>query len=687
MFDFREYYADKNEKVRASYEDTLARITEIRDETNDYETATEKKDYFRFFNVTAKLIIEMAGYERLVDEEYFEKKTFDELKNQNAAHYKDILPENYDESYANPAYSVSVFGDDFGQLLSHFYMLYRGYIGYAFMHKIYKMEEYNRLFIEVFGAVKSAEKLDYEALKAMVIRLERDRNVEEIKEHFERSFSKDFSYYNELIQNSDLTDLRYLFKHNRHITDNEIKKAEFLLEYPEEKIKKLATQVARAYIAGFERNQKDISQKETVKIGYKIGYERIIRELMKNLEEYDLHPLVAPGASTNPNKQYQYDHKFDIALLLDEKFIDGYLENYEKATKECEDIMKAYSGQVYFDTFGEQPFSPEKKEECLQLSEIQQKLYHKMQHSVVKINEQYTPRAEVSFTLISFPSPEIGDNFEQIFEDILEVNMLNTEEYEHIQQDIIDALDKGDYVHVKGKGENLTDVKVNLQKLETPETETNFLNCGADVNIPVGEVFTSPQLKGTNGVLNFRQANLRGMEYKNLKIVLEDGFVTDYSCDNFDDEKDGKKYIEENLLFPHKTLPLGEFAIGTNTLAYVLARKHEIMKLLPILIIEKMGPHFAIGDTCFTMQEDQKIRNRTDNKEVIARENEKTAMRKKNPQEAYTFCHTDMILPYEEIEFISVVTHDGETIDILRDGTFVLDGTQKLNEPLKELGL
>ena len=32
--------------------------------------------------------------------------------------------------------------------------------------------------------------------------------------------------------------------------------------------------------------------------------------------------------------------------------------------------------------------------------------------------------------------------------------------------------------------------------LNNPEKETNFENCLADVNIPLGEVFTSPKLTG-----------------------------------------------------------------------------------------------------------------------------------------------------------------------------------------------
>ena len=104
------------------------------------------------------------------------------------------------------------------------------------------------------------------------------------------------------------------------------------------------------------------------------------------------------------------------------------------------------------------------------------------------------------------------------------------------------------------------------------------------------------------------------------------------------------------------------------------------MNKLPILVIEKMGPHFALGDTCYRHDEDRSIYN-PDRKEICAKDNEKTRLRKENPAEAYTLCHTDITLPYEAIARISVVGPSGTT-DILREGRFVLMGTDILNEPM-----
>ena len=95
--------------------------------------------------------------------------------------------------------------------------------------------------------------------------------------------------------------------------------------------------------------------------------------------------------------------------------------------------------------------------------------------------------------------------------------------------------------------------------------------------------------------------------------------VTSYSCSNYENEEEATKYIKENILHNRETLPIGEFAIGTNTTAYVMGRKFGIEAKLPILIAEKTGPHFALGDTCYSMSEDVVLHN-PDGKEIIAKE-------------------------------------------------------------------
>ena len=210
---------------------------------------------------------------------------------------------------------------------------------------------------------------------------------------------------------------------------------------------------------------------------------------------------------------------------------------------------------------------------------------------------------------------------------------------------------------------------IHLHELEDVRKQTNFENCVADVNIPVGEVFTSPKLTGTNGKLHVTKVYLNELQYQNLELVFTDG---------------KKKYIRENILYHHPTLPMGEFAIGTNTTAYRVAREYGIEAKLPILIAEKTGPHFAVGDTCYSWAEDTKVYN-PDGKEIIARDNEVSILRKEDVSKAYLGCHTDITIPYDELGAILVETADGREIPLIQDGRFVLAGTEELNKELDAL--
>ena len=69
-----------------------------------------------------------------------------------------------------------------------------------------------------------------------------------------------------------------------------------------------------------------------------------------------------------------------------------------------------------------------------------------------------------------------------------------------------------------------------------------------------------------------------------------------------------------------------------------------------------------------------------DGKEVIARDNEISLLRKEDMSKAYFSCHTDITVPYSELGDIVAVGKDGSRITLIRQGRFALEGTQGLNE-------
>ena len=102
------------------------------------------------------------------------------------------------------------------------------------------------------------------------------------------------------------------------------------------------------------------------------------------------------------------------------------------------------------------------------------------------------------------------------------------------------------------------------------------------------------------------------------------------------------------------------------------------------MIAEKTGPHFALGDTCYSHAEDVAVYNPY-GKEIIACDNEYSLKRKEESGKAYFNCHTDITIPYDELGEVSVVTKKEEVIPVIEEGKFVLPGCEELNIPLEQL--
>ena len=101
------------------------------------------------------------------------------------------------------------------------------------------------------------------------------------------------------------------------------------------------------------------------------------------------------------------------------------------------------------------------------------------------------------------------------------------------------------------------------------------------------------------------------------------------------------------------------------------------------MIYEKMGPHLAIGDPCYKGAEEEPVYNLLDGKEITAKYNEKTR-NGKTEKEKYVQKHIDITIPYDEISALYGYTEYGEKIFILKDGKFILPGTDKLNHGMEE---
>ena len=661
------------------------------------EEKTVAEPYREYFQHVARFILKLDELKQNVESGKQKEMSEEELQEEMKDLYADELEANYEKSYANPAYAVLVLGGELGSFLSAVYTEIRGSISYVQEQRMEYVVIGAELLIEIYNKFEEEKQPQPESLKEIFYWYASDYcdvfAADRIKDQIDPERG---CFIVNMIMNEDLSDLRYLYRMGEYVGVNERETAAYLNSLSQEKIDKMADTFSEGYRIGFVNTGKDLSKKSVVNIYYAMGFERIVKKAIENFAKMGLkpsifrtsHSVITRGRNSqigffniSGNKQYVYDHRDDIGLVMDKQYVERKLEVMRTTYEQNKEIAAGYAGPAVIDIFGEKTFVPQAKPEAVKLSEKQEELLVAMNGRAGRLTNEYLPGDERSFTIISWPVPEIGEQYHEIFDETIKINTLDYKLYQKVQQTMIDALDKGEYVKVTGSGENQTDLKVMLHPLADPAKETIFENCVADVNIPVGEVFTSPVLEGTEGTLFVSKVFLHGLPYYNLKISFKEGKITEYTCTNFDSEEENKKYIFDNILHNHQTLPIGEFAIGTNTTAYAVAKKYDIADKYTILIAEKTGPHFAVGDTCYSWAEDVKVYN-PDGKEIIARDNSISILRKEDPSKAYFQCHTDITIPYDELGSIVVVAKDGTETEIIRDGRFVLPGTERLNEVL-----
>lgn len=680
----------KDELLTERFELCLERLRQIPEES------AVPEPFGGFFRKEAVFLLSITDCYRELQKKDRQEETLEQMQARNRQWYEELFPENYAACYGNPDYACEKLGPEYGPLFGALYAELRGVIVFACEDRLWDLVTALELFLECYLVFEDPETPSEEVLKQILVSYQYDYCAAFVDYRTAQLVDPSMDFATRIIMTSDLADLRYLYRFGEYVSDNEFRTAEFLNTLPQEEIDRMASTLTEGYRQGFIVTGKDLGKKKTVNIRFCLGFERMVRSMVLQFRQMGLESIIYRTAAHlmnrrqsrsgyfggDPNPQFSFDHRNDDAVWLDDRMVSRKLAALHEAFEKRKELSNTHAGPAIIEVFGEKPFVPEVKKTAFTLSKEQQALRVKYDMESAQLTNRYIIGEERSFSIIAYPVPEIGDAYPEIFRETVRINTLDYRTYQRIQQYLVDALDEGQEVRITGRGGNETDLTVRLQTLRDPETETNFENCVADVNIPVGEVFTSPQLQGTNGLLHVSKVYLDGFCYRNLRIRVKDGMTESYSCDNFEDPQDGKTYIFENILFNHESLPMGEFAIGTNTTAYAAAEKFGIADKLPILIAEKMGPHFAFGDTCYSWEEDVVTRN-PDGKAIVARENECSALRKTDISRAYFNCHTDITIPYSELGDIYAVLPGGEKRWIIRAGRFVLEGTQELNTPLE----
>jgi len=600
------------------------------------------------------------------------------LKHFNDVFYKVFQEQNYLDSYANPQYCYNCFGE-IGILLS---------VVYSLVLPCNSLVEIDQSFIDKYK--NFIDKIEYKYKSNTLGYDDLLSSYKSFSHRLQRVSLKHFIYMNygmkretieSVILNDDLSSTDYMYKLNLHVTDDDKKMVEAINQVSDVKLKEFAECYFEAYMRSFSRNNLIRGSRTGMAIHSFLGLERFTRILYNTILDRGYQPYIAYIQPKPINNQFEFDHNADDAFYLSDDHLNEYLADITEFFECYKTELFRYSGNFKTVRFGETIKPLSFIDVKPKYSDDQAKIKQAMNSSFFRVREKYIPEENRNYSLMGLPCIEIHEDFLEVFEHFIDINKMDNEENERLQSILINELDKAEYIHVVGGRGNRTNIRVNMHNLNNPDQETLFFNCGSDANIPLGEVFTSPKLNGTSGIIHFPSLCIDGMYYKHLELEFDDGVVSNYNCSNVEDPEKNRLYVKENLLESIENLPMGEFAIGTNTYAYNVIKHYGIFDKLNPLLMEKIGPHFAIGDTGYSEMEDIKVYN-SNGKEIIAKDNEISIKRTNDIDLAYTYIHKDLTLRIEEIKELSVVTAAHERIVIIEDGRYKLSGLEPLNKEL-----
>lgn len=396
--------------------------------------------FARYFKEEAGFISQMLDLAETIRTGKTADWTLQEWEQCNQRMYADILPEQYEHCFGNPEYAVAELGEVHGRILSFLYTEIRGMIVYAFEQRWEDLLIVCELFIEIYNCFEEEELPTYRQIQQIVYWYVSDYSDQTLACRIREAVDPTLDFATRIITEEDLTDLRYLYKYGEYVNASVLGTARFLNSLPQEEIDRIASVYTEGYRMGFVLGNKDLSKKKTVNIRYILGFERIIRKAIENFAQMGLKPVIYRSAAHSinkkehirigyygaiPNKQYEYDHKGDAAIYLDRAFMERKLGVMRSAYEEYKEQANTHAGPACVETFGEVPFVPVNKEAAYRLSEKQQKMAVELANETAQITNRYIIGEERSFTIIAFPVPEIGEQFEEIFAETVKINTLD----------------------------------------------------------------------------------------------------------------------------------------------------------------------------------------------------------------------------------------------------------------------
>lgn len=211
----------------------------------------------------------------------------------------------------------------------------------------------------------------------------------------------------------------HLYNYGLAVSDNDIALSNFLNQYSEEKLDVMAETVVNAFLHGFISQNRNRRERTCVKLAYHMGQEALVKRVVKEFSRYDIFPNPYMVQGYFKHQQYEYDHMYDIGLILDASYVAHYKKTVKEVYAKYEHQLCDVCGYVGLGSFGRVADAPISNSLHISLTEEQSKLYKDMTLYEKIIEDSYVKPSDISFCKVTFPNPSIKGNFEEIFNDFI----------------------------------------------------------------------------------------------------------------------------------------------------------------------------------------------------------------------------------------------------------------------------
>ena len=277
--------------------------------------------------------------------------------------------------------------------------------------------------------------------------------------------------------------------------------AAFWFRYPPEHVQHIAEHIVSAFLHGFLSQSRDRRDRTHVRMYYCVGQEALVQAVLRVLDARGLRPILLRPHCLSRGGTYAMKHSADRAACLSEKSLAALLDALAAAYDRYAAVLSDTCGMIGIDQFGARGGVAQMPPEQYQPSAARRARLASYEDFNRRQDTRYLAPSDISFCKIAFPNALFGASLPPLFDAFYALNTTESDCYERLQQMIIDVLDTCCCVRVSGAAGNQTELSIRTRLPEHPEVQTAYLNCGGDLNVPHGELFTTPLLTGSDSPL------------------------------------------------------------------------------------------------------------------------------------------------------------------------------------------